>query len=259
MYFAKFDSISIIVIYLCIVLLILVSFEIGYRIGKKVRANFDKEASLSLGPLVGGVLAMLAFFLAFTFAIAADQHDLRKQYVLDEANVIGQAYMRADLLDVQRRTEVKHLLREYVDIRLAAPKAENLSAIIARSVELHDLLWAQVSSGAKANTSSNTALVIQSINNVIEMHEKRLTARVYNRIPVSIWFALFAMSALTMITMGIQIGTIGKRRLVTIIPLILAFAMLATLVVDLDRPQSGGITVGQQAMVNLQTNMDRRK
>jgi hypothetical protein len=60
-----------------------------------------------------------------------------------------------------------------------------------------------------------------------------------------------------MITMGTQVGLTGKRRLVAIIPLALAFAALATVVVDLDRPRKGLITVSQQAMVNLQTSMNR--
>ena len=252
------DSLPIIVVYLGIVLLILASFEVGYRVGERVRPHFDKEASLSLGPMVGGVLAMLAFVLAFTFAISANQHDLRKQYVLDEANAVRSAYLLADLLDEQRRTDVKRLLREYVDIRLHATKGENLETSLARSVEIHGLLWNLVTSAERTAQNRNNPLVIQSINNVIDTHEKRLTARLHNRIPSSIWLALFAISALTMITIGIQIGTIGKRRLVAILPLILAFAVLATLVVDLDRPQKGLIIVGQQAMMNLQFNMDRR-
>jgi hypothetical protein len=37
--------------------------------------------------------------------------------------------------------------------------------------------------------------------------------------------------------------------------MLLAFAVLVTLVVDLDRPQGGLIKVGQQAMSTLQKNM----
>ncbi len=58
-----------------------------------------------------------------------------------------------------------------------------------------------------------------------------------------------------MITMGAEVGLTGKRRLVAMIPLVLAFAVLVALVVDLNRPQSGLITVGQQSMVDLQRSM----
>jgi hypothetical protein len=48
----------------------------------------------------------------------------------------------------------------------------------------------------------------------------------------------------------------GKLRTIIVITLSLAFAALVALVADLNRPQSGMITVGQQAMVDLQRGMD---
>ena len=256
MNFGVFDLVPIYGIYIGVTLLILLSFEIGFQIGEHTRSRYDKDAPISLGPMVGGLLGMLGFVLAFTYSMAASQHDLRKQYVLDEANVVGTAYLRADLLDEQHQKELKRLLREYVDVRLQGARDENLKAAITRSVELHDLLWIQASSVAKTAPSTNTSLVIQAINEVIDMHEKRVSAGVRNRIPGSIWIALFIISTLTMITMGTQVGLTGKRRLVAIIPLALAFAALATVVVDLDRPQQGLITVSQQAMVDLQESMN---
>jgi hypothetical protein len=200
---------------------------------------------------------MLAFVLAFTFSIASHQHDLRKQSVLEEANSIGTAYLRADLLDKQYAIKVKHLLREYVDIRLKAASGSALDTAMAGSVEIHDHLWALVSAAAKDRPNTNTSLMIQSINDIIDMHQKRVTAGLRNRIPSSVWMALIGIIALTMITMGAEIGLTGKRRLVAMIPLVLAFAVLVALVVDLNRPQSGLITVGQQSMVDLQRSMSR--
>jgi hypothetical protein len=207
--------------------------------------------------IFGGLLAMLAFVLAFTFSMASSQNDVRKQNVLEEANYIGTSYLRADLLDKQYEIEVKRLLREYVKARLEAAAGSNIDVAIAKSVEFHNLLWAQVSSAAGESPNTNTSLMVQSINDVIDMHEKRITGALRNRIPDVVWIALVAIVALTMITMGTQVGFTGKRRLVAVFPLILAFAVLVTLVVDLNRPQSGLITVGQQSMADLQISMGR--
>ena len=258
-----FDSLPIYSVYIGITLSILLSFEVGYQISKYSGTRYDKEAVNAISPMVGGLLGMLAFVLAFTFAMAAAQHNLRKQFVLDEANAIGTSYLRADLVDEPHRTEVKKLLQEYVDIRLQAVAAtmdiDMQKTVITRSVELHGLLWTQVSYVAKKEPDTNTGLLIQSINKVIDMHEKRLTAALRNRIPTSIWLALFAISALTMMTIGSQAGLSKSRRLVAVIPLVMAFAALATVVVDLDRPQKGMIKVGQQAMVSLQSSMNQKK
>jgi hypothetical protein len=257
MNFGLFESLPIAGVYVGVGLVMLVFCEVGYQVGKRVRTRQDKEALTSLGPMVGGVLGLLAFVLAFTFSMAASQHDHRRQIVLAEATAVGTAYLRSDLIEMQYEKEVKSLLREYVDIRLQAASGGDLDAALARSVDIHMLLWAQVSSAAAEAPSANTSLMIQSINDVIDMHEKRVAAALRNRIPISIWVALFAISVLTMITLGTQSGLTGKRGLFAVIPLVLAFAAIIVLVVDLDRPRKGPITVGQQAMVNLQSSMGR--
>ena len=255
MNFQLLESLPIAALSLCIFVLMLVFGEAGFQLGSHARTRLDKEAPESLGPMVGGLLAMLAFVLAITFSMASAQHAARKNNVLEEANAIGTAYLRADLIDSQYGSEVKSLLRKYVDIRLQATSGGDINAAITRSVEIHKKLWAQVSEAANDNPNTNTLLAIQSINTVIDMHERRVTAALRDQIPVSIWIALALIVALTMMTMGTQVGFTGKRRLVAVVPMVLAFAVLVTLVADLNRPQGGLITVGQQSMTGLQDSM----
>jgi hypothetical protein len=231
--------------------------EVGFWLGSHFRKNRDKEATVSLGPMLGGLMGMLAFVLAITFSITTSQHNLRKENVIFEANAIGTAYLRADLLDESTASEMKQLLREYVDIRLQATEGGDLHAILARSIEIHQLLWAKALSVSRTAPGINTLLVVQAINEVIDMHEIRVSAGLYGRIPVIIWLALLAITALSMITIGTLVGLTGKRRLVVVIPMLLAFAVLVTLVVDLNRPQKGMIKVGQQAMTSLQNSMSQ--
>lgn len=253
------ESMPIAGVYVCIAVLILVSCEIGFFIGRYYhRTRQDKEAPVSIGTMVGGLLGMLAFVLAFTFSMAASQHGDRNKNVLIEANTIGAAYLRADLLDTQSGEEVKRLLREYVDVRLRAARPDgDVQAAVTRSLQIHDLLWAQVSSVAIDDRSAMMSLMIVSVNDVINMHEQRLAGSLGARIPGSVWFGLALIAVLTMGVIGLQAGMAGKRRLVAIVPLSLAFAVLATLVVDLNRPRGGFITVGQQAMLDLRTMMNR--
>ena len=49
----------------------------------------------------------------------------------------------------------------------------------------------------------------------------------------------------------------AERRLVALIPISMAFAVLATLIVDLNRPQGGLITVSQQSMIDVQDSMGK--
>jgi len=259
-----FDYIPIYVTYFSTTLTLLLSFEAGYQINKYTAAHNDKEGFNSTSPMVGGLLGMLAFMLAFTFAMAVGQHNLRKQHVLDEANVIGTAYMRADLVGERDETKIKELLREYVDGRVYAIEIGDftrnvgiMKSAMQRAEEIHKQLWDQVSAASKREPSLNSWLLIQSINDVIDSHQKRITAGFYNRIPSSIWLVLLTISALTMMTMGSQARLSNSRRLTAVIPLILAFTALSAVVLDLDRPQEGMITVGQEAMIDLQNNLNK--
>jgi hypothetical protein len=253
-----FDPLPIWVIYIGMFLILLFTFEVGYQICRYTASRSDDQGFNSISPMVSGLLAMLAFVLAFTFAMAASQHNLRKQNILNEANIIGTAYLRADLLGERDETKVKQLLKEYVDSRVYAIEMGDpvqMKRMLARSLEIHALLWEQVSAAVKREPNLYAALVLQSINEVIDIHQARVTAGFYNRIPSSIWLVLLAISALTMMTMGAQARLSKSRRLAAVIPLILAFTTLTEVVLDLDRPQEGMITVGQDAMVDMQKGL----
>jgi hypothetical protein len=252
---STFDSLSITTVYLCLFVILLLGFEIGYQISRHSKKLKEEAEPAALTSMIGGLIGLLGFFLAFTFSIATGQFNQRKEYVLEESNEIGTAYLRADLIDTIYQKEVKQLLREYVDTRLKAVGSTNIDNELIKSVELHDLLWHEVSAAALAKPNTNTSMMIQSINNIIDLHEKRVTASLRNRIPMSIWITLAAISFMTMITIGIKAGFTKPRGLIAVIPMILAFAALTTLIVDLNRPQRGLFKVGQQSMISVQKSM----
>ncbi len=256
-----FQSVSIIFIFIATTVFLLLFFEVGYQIGKYYQSRHENKVDTSQGPMIGGVLAMLAFMLALTFSMAASRFDLRKQNVLNEVNIINKAYLRADLIAQPYQTEVKRLLREYVDIRLlAVVDRTKLKMAITRSLELHELLWTQAMSATESNPTKLNLLMIRSINEIIEMHERRLNAALHDRTPGSVWFTLYGIAAFVMIAIGSQAGLTRTRRLILAIPTVLAFSALITLVAELDRPaHKGQIKISQGIMFDLQKKMNRAK
>jgi hypothetical protein len=208
---------------------------------------------------VGATFGLLAFMLAFTFGLAASRFETRKQLVLNEANAIGTAHLRAELLPQPHGAEIQRLLRAYVDVRLDGVQPGKLERAIVRSEELHNLLWSQVVALGDTNPRSIVAgLFIQSLNEVIDLHAKRLTAGRRSRIPGSIWVVLSLVATLAMAAVGYQTGLASGRRSIVIGVLALAFSTVLLLVVDLDRPQEGLLTGSQQAMVDTRNAMLRR-
>jgi hypothetical protein len=245
-------------VYLTIVALILGACELGLMIGRRYHQRHkDEGAPASLAPVVSGLLGMLAFLLAFTFSMAFSQHGNRSQTVRQEASAISVAYQRADLLSEAASADAKRLLREYVDIRIRAAETQIWQPADVRSREIHRELWAIVAAAAKADPGANGALAAASINDVVTMHEARVIFGVHARISIPVWIGLLLIASLAMGTLGLQIGLNGKRRMLAVTPMALTFAVLVTLIVDLNRPQDGFIRVGQLALLDLQKEMQR--
>jgi hypothetical protein len=234
------------------VVVILVIVEAGFRLGRWRHRRSKLEQAAPVGTMVGAILGLLAFLLAFTFGMAASRFDARRELVLNEANAIRTTYLRAGLLPEPHRTEIRTLLREYVDVRLEAIQPGKTAPALARSEELQGQLWAQAVSVGEKPTPL-TGLFIQSLNDVINLHAKRVMMGVGNCIPFTIWGALYFTAILAMAAVGYHTGLTGTSRTLATLALVVTFAGILWLIADLDRPQEGLINVSQQALIDLRT------
>jgi hypothetical protein len=252
------DYLPIWALFIVTVILALVFIDIGFRLGRIRHQRSAQEQPAPVGAMVGATLGLLAFTLAFTFGMAASRHDARRQLVLDEANAVGATFLRSQLLPEPYRDEIQSLLREYVDIRLeAVAHQEQLAAAIARSEELHRLIWKQTVTVAEKHPTPINGLFITSLNLMIDLHARRITAGIRNRIPPTIWIALYLVAFLAMMAVGYHTGLSGSRRSIAVLFQALAFSAVLMLIADLDSPQEGLLKVGQEAMVDVQTTMKK--
>ena len=255
-YAGPLDLLPIWGVFLATVAVVLLAVEGGFRLGQYRRRRSEQEDRPPVGEMVAATLALLAFMLAFTFGLAASRFDVRRGLVVDEANAIGTTYLRAGLLPEPHRSDVRSLLREYVDVRLEAVQPGKLSQSISRSEELHARLWAHaVAVGEKNPGSIVVGLFIASLNEVIDLHAKRLALGVRNRIPGTIWAALSFVAIIGTSVMGYHAGLAGSGRSLALLALVLAFSAVVTLIADLDRPQEGLLRVSQQTMIDLQKTL----
>ena len=101
-----------------LVALSLVAAEIGYRIGRRLKAGADDAMRSEIYTLQSAMLALLALLLGFSFAMGASAYENRLRVILDETLVIAKAHKRADLLPEPTRSEVRERLIHYIDTRL---------------------------------------------------------------------------------------------------------------------------------------------
>jgi hypothetical protein len=175
--------------------------------------------------------------------------------LLDEANAIGTTYLRAGMLPEQGEP-IRALLRDYVNARLDAVRSGNVAEGIRRSENIQQQLWTQAETvGAKNPNSIVVGLFIQSLNETIDLHAKRVQAGIRSRIPGAIWIGLLAVAVLSLTAMGYLEGLAGTRRSLAIVAVALAFSVVIELIADLDRPQEGVLKVSQQALLDVQQSM----
>jgi hypothetical protein len=232
------------------------SVEAGAALARMVlRHNKEPEPPGPLGSLVAAVLALLAFFLAFTFGLAASRFDARRQLLLDEANAIGTTYLRAGFLPPSQQAEVRRLLREYADIRVKL-SPQNAQETVSQSEAIHRQLWSQAESLAKENMDPPLrSIFVESLNEMIDLHQSRKTVGLQYQIPGSIWFAVYLITTLSMLTVGYQIGMSGTRRLRGVPLLAAAFSLAILTIADVDRPGEGLLRVSQQPIADVQQSM----
>jgi hypothetical protein len=240
--------------------LFLLAIEAGFRLGRRNRLTIGEHAKSQINTIQGAILGLLALLLGFTFAMAISRFEVRKQLVLDEANAIGTTFLRAQLLTEPQRQEVSNLLRQYVEVRLKSYKAgvdpERFREAQKQTEQLHLLLWSSaIALGEKDPRAVTTGLFIQSLNEVIDLYSKRLTA-LENHVPeiILVLLCCVALAANGLIGYGCGLGERRNFFVTLTASMLIAFVILV--IVDLDRPRRGLIRVSQERMLDLHHSLE---
>jgi uncharacterized membrane protein YtjA (UPF0391 family) len=251
------DDFPLPILFIITLAVILLSYEGGFRAGRWRSRRQEPEQEVVVRSMVGGMLGLLTFVLAFTFWIAATHFDAARQSILNQANAIRTAYLRADLLPEPHRTESHNLLREYVDIRLEAYQSGNFEPLFLRSREFHKQLWSEaVAARDKTSSPIYVGYFIQSLNDVIALHNRQVMVRQEFRIPSTIWIVLYLIIPLAAASIGCHGGLTGRSRPLVAVAFVLIIAVVMSLIWDLDHPRRGSLRVSQQALADLRGTMN---
>ena len=154
--------------------------------------------------LVGSMLGLLALLLAFSFSMALDRYEERRHLVVQEANAIGTAYLRAQLLDEPHRSRLSGLLVAYTDNRivLATGPSDEGDRRLAMNDRLMTDIWAAVTAAREsANAHGITTALLMTFNEVIDLDTERKVARQV-RVPAPVLLLLYGFLVLTAAVLG---------------------------------------------------------
>jgi hypothetical protein len=227
------------------------AIELGRRTAAYIHIHEDVSRKDQMAAIRDGLFVLVSLLLGFTLALAMPRYTERRALLVEEAISIGTTYLRAGMLPQPYRDHDRELLRHYVDARIDLDNAGLDAALFTeatnRSKHIQDQLWVDTVAVAQTDPSAITATYVNSLNETIDLHEKRLAA-FENRIPVSIWLLILSVSVIAIFTRGL---TLTRRFWLTLVLAPVTIAIVVALVADLDSPSAGLIRLDQRAMQRL--------
>jgi len=239
--------------------LMLAATEAGFHLGRRFEMRTPEKIKTSVSSVEGAMLGVLGLLLGFTMSMAVSRFEARKHLVLDEANAIGTARLRAELLPAPEGPEIRSLLRQYINVRVQYGSTGNDATQFNRtrteSARLQNELWTRaVAYGQKDPNAVRAGLLLQSLNQAIDLESARWM-EFQNRVPDTVIYANGIVGILAVMLVGHAFGLNGRRHIFSIFVLAVAITLVLGVVIDLDRPRSGFIRVSQQPMIDLQHDL----
>ncbi len=248
-----FSSVS---IALALFVAIILFNEIGFRSGRFIQSHTDSDVKALTGSIQASVLGLLALLLGFTFSMSMQRYDNRSMALIDEANAIGTAVLRVQLLPEQYRKDASKLFQEYVNLRVSIgkldlTKLEERNDYNKRISDLQSALWSLAISATNDDPRPvTTGAFVKSLNDVIDSQGKR-NALLQMHVPEVVLALLFIVFISSGGIMGYSAGLSGKRVIAPIILVSLLITLIVFIIIDLDRPKRGLIQVNQGVMTEL--------
>jgi hypothetical protein len=221
----------------------MLAVEVGRRIGRH-RYQTDKETFADgLGAAEGAIFALLGLLIAFTFSGAASRFEDRRHLITQEANDIGTAWLRIDLLPAADQPAMRDLFRRYTDLRVSAyEQVRDVAGSNAKLLETQKLRKPEASPGA-------AQVLLPSLNAMFDIVTTRNTAT-RNHPPFAIYLLLGVLCAVGSMLFGYSIGSSRNPNWLHKLAFAGIMALAIYVILDLEFPRRGLIRIdGEDAVL----------
>lgn len=257
----RLNSVVIAMVLLVTVALVL---EVGYRAGRRKQPSSTESTKTHVNAIQASLLGVLALLFGFTFSLALQRFDSRSEALVGEANAIGTAYLRAQLLRASTREATMDLWQKYVDLRVAEAAVNLARESDRRKIETEtdrilDSLWSAAKQTVQEDDSVvTTGLYVQALNEAIDAYGRN-DAELSRHVPEVILLLLYATFLMTAGVVGYAAGIGSHRPLIVTYVLVALLVTLAFIIVDLDRPRRGLIEVDRSSLIALKDSIDAQR
>jgi hypothetical protein len=202
------------------------------------------------------VFGLLGLLLAFSFSGAASRFEARRHLVAEEANAIGTAYLRIDVLPSDAQPELRQLFRRYLNARVQAyADVSDLAATQSKLAEgeaLQGQIWAAAAVACRRPDTAPSAPVVllPALNEMIDITTTRFVASL-NHPPSIIFILLGALSLVSAALVGYDTSSTRRRSWFHMVILSAAMSVTFYVILDLEHPRLGLIRVDSADQVLL--------
>ena len=224
----------------------LLLLETGRRMGARRQAQEGDGGRVGLGTVEGAVLALMGLLVAFTFSGAAERFEARRRLILDEANAVGTAWLRLDLLPASAQPAARDLFRRYVDARLdiyrKLPDLAASQSALDQSGVLQGELWARVTADLQQASPAVMGQLVPALNEMFDIATSRtMAARTHP--PVVIFCMLGGLALVSSLLAGFAMAGGKSRSWIHMVAFALILAVTVYVILDLEFPRFGLIRV----------------
>jgi hypothetical protein len=252
--FSKVDAIII-----CLVLLI--AMPILVKMGNKMRKRFwgadEGDTKGGVNSLLGALFGLWGFILAFSFGQSGVRFENLRSIIVDEANYLRNAIIRADLFPDSIRNVYRAELQKYLEERISYyDNAGNEIKLKKNREEISKtsaVLWQTTVVLTKVpNTRTTAESMATSLINLFDIGTKR-EALLSAGIPSPVSVALIVLALSICFVGGFTTPTIKRKEWIVIFAFAFMAATILYITIDLARPMEGLIRpdAGQTSIVNL--------
>ena len=216
--------------------------DVGRRIGNRHLAIDPDGARTGVAAVDGTVFALLGLLIAFTFSGAAARFDTRRLQIVDEANAIGTAYLRVDLLPAAAQPALRDHFKRYVDLRVevyqSLPDIEAARQAMDKSARLQVEMWRLSVAGCRTESPPCATLLLAALNEMIDITATRaMAARIHP--PWVVFGLLFVLALLASLFAGYGMAGARTRSWVHIVGFAVVMTISVYLIFDLEFPRFG--------------------
>jgi len=220
--------------------------ELGRRLGRRRQGKDEEGGRAGLGAVEGAVFALMGLMIAFTFSGAAARFDSRRQLVVEEANAIGTAWLRVDLLPPAAQPELRDLFRRYLDTRLAVyqklPDIQAALAEVGKANALQGEIWSRAVAASHQTSTPLAVQLIPALNQMFDIATTRTMAAQMHP-PAVIFYMLGVLALMCALLAGYAMAGGKSRSWIHMVGFALIMATTVYVILDLEFPRFGLIRI----------------